>query len=277
MADSIKKRVTTAAVLVALLLAVVLWLPPEATVVALTLVVIMGAWEWSAFLRPSNVWYRLAYVAIIAVMLPLTWRFTQSPGGRDLLLNIALVWWIVALLWVMFAPRWVAAWSAALAGVLALVPAWVALLSLRLDLDRGAEWILFALILVWAADIGAFFIGRKFGRLRLAPSVSPGKTWEGVLGGMVASALVAVLGSWWFGRTFAIPLAQFLPMCLAVVAFSIVGDLTESLLKRFAGVKDSGSLFPGHGGVMDRIDSVTGAAPILLLGLIMLRIPGVHS
>jgi len=221
--------------------------------------------------------YRLGYVALIAVLLPLAWRLTQVPGGRDLLLNIALVWWVIALLWVMLAPRWVAAWSAALAGVLALVPAWVALLSLRLDLERGAEWILFALVLVWAADIGAFFIGRKFGRLRLAPSVSPGKTWEGVLGGMVASALVAVLGSWWFGRTFAIPLAQFLPMCLAVVAFSIVGDLTESLLKRFAGVKDSGSLFPGHGGVMDRIDSVTGAAPILLFGLIMLGIPGVHS
>ena len=277
MADSIKKRVTTAAVLVALLLAVILWLRPEATVVAVTLVVITGAWEWSAFLRPPNMAYRLGYVALIAVLLPLAWRLTQVPGGRDLLLNIALVWWVIALLWVMLAPRWVAAWSAALAGVLALVPAWVALLSLRLDLERGAEWILFALVLVWAADIGAFFIGRKFGRLRLAPSVSPGKTWEGVLDGMVASALVAVLGNWWFGRTFAIPLAQFLPMCLAVVAFSIVGDLTESLLKRFAGVKDSGSLFPGHGGVMDRIDSVTGAAPILLFGLIMLGIPGVHS
>jgi phosphatidate cytidylyltransferase len=277
MADSIKKRVTTAAVLVALLLAVILWLPPEATVAALTLVVLTGAWEWSAFLRPPNVGYRLAYVTLIAILLPLGWQLTQVPGGRDVLLNIALVWWIIALLWVMFAPRRVAPWSAAVAGVFALVPAWVALLSLRLDLERGAEWILFALMLVWAADIGAFFIGRKYGRLRLAPSVSPGKTWEGVLGGMIASALVAVLGSWWFGRTFPIPLAQFLPMCLAVVAFSIIGDLTESLLKRFAGVKDSGSLFPGHGGVMDRIDSVTGAAPILLLGLIMLRIPGVHS
>jgi phosphatidate cytidylyltransferase len=277
MADSIKKRVTTAAVLVAVLLAVILWLPPEATVIAVTLVVLAGTWEWSAFLKPPHVAYRLAYVTVVALLLPLAWKLTQQPGGRNLLLYIALAWWTLALLWVMFAPRWVSVWSAAVAGVLALVPAWVALLSLRLDLQRGAEWILFALILVWAADIGAFFIGRKFGRLRLAPSVSPGKTWEGVLGGMVASALVAVIGSWWFGRTFSIPLGQFLPMCLAVVAFSIVGDLTESLLKRFAGVKDSGSLFPGHGGVMDRIDSVTGAAPILLLGLILLQIPGAHS
>src|SRR5262245_66478133 len=96
MADSIKKRVTTAAVLVALLLAVILWLPPEATVVAVTLVVLVGAWEWSAFLRPPNVAYRLGYVAVIAVLLPLAWRLTQAPGGRDLLLNIALIWWIIA-------------------------------------------------------------------------------------------------------------------------------------------------------------------------------------
>jgi phosphatidate cytidylyltransferase len=150
------------------------------------------------------------------------------------------------------------------------VPAWVALNRLRLDFDRGAEWVLFALILVWVADIGAFFVGRRFGRTRLAPSVSPGKTWEGVVGGTIASALVAVGGSAWFN----IPLLRFLPLCLAVVAFSIVGDLTESLLKRFAGMKDSGSLFPGHGGVMDRIDSVTGAAPILFFGLVAL---GVHA
>jgi len=125
------------------------------------------------------------------------------------------------------------------------------------------------LILVWAADIGAFFVGRRFGRTRLAPNVSPGKTWEGVVGGALASALVAFLGSGWFN----IPVLQFVPLCLAVVAFSIVGDLTESLLKRFAGVKDSGSLFPGHGGVMDRIDSVTAAAPILFFGLVLF---GVH-
>jgi phosphatidate cytidylyltransferase len=104
--------------------------------------------------------------------------------------------------------------------------------------------------------------------LRLAPSVSPGKTWEGVLGGAAGGALVAIAGSGWF----AVPLYAFLPLCLAAVAFSIVGDLTESLLKRFAGIKDSGTLFPGHGGVMDRIDSVTGAAPVLLFGLTVLGV-----
>jgi phosphatidate cytidylyltransferase len=113
-----------------------------------------------------------------------------------------------------------------------------------------------------------FFAGRRFGRLRLAPAVSPGKTWEGVLGGFAASALLAIAGSEWFG----VPVPAFLPLCLAAVAFSVIGDLTESLLKRFAGLKDSGTLFPGHGGVMDRIDSVTGAAPVLLFGLTVLGV-----
>jgi phosphatidate cytidylyltransferase len=268
MAESIKKRVVTAAVLIAVLLVVVLWLPPVATVVALTLLVLAGAWEWAAFLRITRLWQRLAYVAVVAVLLPFVWHYSENVQGLKLVLQIAVVWWIVALGWVMFAPRLVSSSAAAIAGILALVPAWIALARLRIDFERGAEWVLFALVLVQVADIGAFFVGRRFGRRRLAPNVSPGKTWEGVIGGFVASGLVAILGSSHFG----IPLAQFLPLCLAVVAFSIVGDLTESLLKRFAGLKDSGRLFPGHGGVMDRIDSVTAAAPVLFFGLLFIGV-----
>lgn len=268
MAEGIRTRVITAAVLVVILLAVVFWLPPRATTIALTIVVLAGAWEWSAFLRVKNFVMRVAYVAGIGALMWAAWHFTSNPAGRDLVLSIALVWWFLALGWVMFAPRLVSTWAAALAGVLALVPAWVALNRLRLDFDRGAEWVLYALILVWVADIGAFFVGRRFGRRKLAPTVSPGKTWEGVFGGAVASGIVAVFGSSYFG----LPLVPFVGLCLAVVAFSIVGDLTESLLKRFAGVKDSGSLFPGHGGVMDRIDSVTAAAPVLFFGLVLLGV-----
>jgi phosphatidate cytidylyltransferase len=253
----------TALVLAAAMLAIVLWLPPIATVIVLTVGVLFGAWEWSAFLRTPSKFARGAYVAAIAILLGLVWRYTADAAGLDLVLSFALAWWIIALGWIMFAPRKVAVWSAALAGVCALVPAWLALMRLRLNLPNGAEWMLFVLILVWVADMGAFFFGGRYGRLHLAPAVSPGKTWEGVLGGALLSSVVAVCGSVWFH----IPLAFFLPLCLTAVAFSIVGDLTESLLKRFAGIKDSGSVFPGHGGVMDRIDSVTGAAPVLLFGL----------
>ena len=268
MAESIKKRVATAAVLIVALLVVVLWLPAKATVVALTIVVLAGAWEWSAFLKLTRLWQRLLYVAVVAVLLPLVWIYAERAEGLRVVLQIAVVWWVVALGWVMFAPRLVSSSAAAIAGILALVPAWLALARLRGDSQVGAEWVLFTLVLVQVADIGAFFVGRRFGRHRLAPNVSPGKTWEGVIGGLIASALVAIIGSSRFG----IPLVQFLALCLAVVAFSIVGDLTESLLKRFAGLKDSGRLFPGHGGVMDRIDSVTAAAPVLFYGLLLLGV-----
>jgi phosphatidate cytidylyltransferase len=266
--ESLRKRVATAAVLIALLLVVLFWLPAAATVVVLTLAVLMGAWEWSAFLKWADPRARSAFVGLIAVLLPAAWLATRTPAGLGALLGAALLWWLVALVWIVVAPRAVRPWSAALAGILSLVPAWLALTRLRLEAQHGAQWVLFALLLVWMADIGAYFFGRRFGRVRLAPAVSPGKTWEGALGGLFASGIVAVIGSAWFR----LPLEQFLVLCLAAVAFSIVGDLTESLLKRFAGMKDSGTLFPGHGGVMDRIDSVTGAAPVLLLGLTFLGV-----
>ncbi|MGH8308750.1 MAG: phosphatidate cytidylyltransferase [Steroidobacteraceae bacterium] len=263
----LKTRIVTAAILASLLLMVVLWLPRGATVAALSVAVLAGAWEWSAFLRASHVWTRVAYVVFVAALLPLAWNLSATRQGLDAILIAALIWWTLALVWIAFAPRRVTPIAAALAGVLALVPAWVALVRI-LYLDLGTQWLLFALVLVWTADIGAFFFGRRYGRVQLAPAVSPGKTWEGAIGGIAASALVAIVGSHWFG----VPVAKFLPLCLAAVAFSIVGDLTESLLKRYAGVKDSGSVFPGHGGVMDRIDSVTGAAPVLLLGLTALGV-----
>ena len=268
MAGGVKTRVITAVVLAAMLLMVVLLLPPVATVVVLTAAVLAGAWECSAFLRTLSTPMRVIYVAAIAVLLLVVWRITADPAVRNAILLLATAWWIGAFAWIAVAPRRVNLWSAALTGVLALVPAWIALMRMRLDLPRGAEWMLFLLVLVWAADIGAFFSGKRFGRLRLAPAVSPGKTWEGVLGGVAASAVVAVVGSAWFD----VPLGVFLPLCMAAVVFSIVGDLTESLLKRFAGIKDSGTLFPGHGGVMDRIDSVTGAAPVFFFGLTLLGV-----
>lgn len=266
--ESLRKRVATAAVLIALLLVVLFWLPAAATVGLLTLVVLMGAWEWSAFLKWTRPWPRAAYVGLVGVFLPLAWRITRTPAGMAALLGGALLWWLIALVWIVAAPRRVRSWSAGLAGLLSLVPAWLALVRLRLGAPLGAEWVLFALVLVWMADIGAYFCGRRLGRRRLAPAVSPGKTWEGAIGGLAASAIVAAAGAAWFR----LPLVPFLLLCLAAVAFSIVGDLTESLLKRFAGMKDSGTLFPGHGGVMDRIDSVTGAVPVLLLGLTFLGV-----
>ena len=155
---------------------------------------------------------------------------------------------------------------AAVAGPLALVPTWLALTRMAENWPHGRTWTLFVLLLAFAADIGAFFAGRSFGRVKLAPRVSPGKTWEGVIGGMLLSLAVAWGGAAWFGM----PALRFLPLCLLAAAFSVVGDLTESLFKRASGLKDSGTLIPGHGGVLDRIDSTLAATPVLVTGLIWL-------
>jgi phosphatidate cytidylyltransferase len=147
-----------------------------------------------------------------------------------------------------------------------LVPAFVALA--RLDRAsgepmRGPAIVLWLVLLVIAADIGAFFVGRSLGKRKLAPLVSPGKTWEGALGGLAAVALVAWGGAAYFG----LPAPQCVAFGCAVGIFSVIGDLTESMFKRSAGLKDSGALLPGHGGILDRIDSVTAAAPLYALGL----------
>jgi len=265
--DALRQRVLTAVVLAAALLVIVLYLPPRAWTVAVTAMLFAGAWEWSAFLRLPSRALRIAYVAGVGALAYLAWRVSLTPPGREVVLGIGVLWWLAALLWIVFAPHSVSRWSAALAGALALVPAWLALVRLR-ELPHGERWMLFAFVLVFMADIAAFFFGRIYGRVRLAPEVSPSKTWEGVLGGAAVSAVVAIAGGIWFH----IALVVFVPLCLATVGFSVVGDLTESLLKRFAGVKDSGTVFPGHGGVMDRIDSITGAAPVWLLGLTLLGV-----
>ncbi len=267
MSDSLRARIVTAAVLIALLLVVLFALPPVATECVLGLTLLLGAWEWSAFCKLRRPWLRGAYVLAVAVAMGLAWRLSRTRAGLELLLGAAVLWWLVALAWLTLAPR-VRRGSAAIAGICSLAPAGVALARLRLQGERGAEWVLFCLLVVWMADIGAYFVGRRFGRRPLAPRISPHKTWEGVLGGMLTCIPVAVAGSFWFS----VPLGRLVALCLAAAGFSIVGDLTESLLKRFAGVKDSGRLFPGHGGVMDRIDSLTGALPVLLLGLTVMGV-----
>ena len=264
-----RARVLTAALMAAIVIGVLLRLPPSAGDVLVTLVMLLGALEWSALLRAAAP-LKATYVAMVALCLWLIWPLTSSAAALQPLLWLALLWWLVALAWIMFAPQRAPRVAMAAAGLLALVPAWAAIIVLRNGRPDGGTWTLFGLAMIVAADTGAFFAGRRFGRLRLAARVSPGKTWEGVIGGVLLTALVGVLGS----RVLHVDALTFLPVALAVAAFAVIGDLIESLIKRSAGVKDSGTLVPGHGGVLDRIDSLTAAAPILLLGLYWL---GVYS
>jgi len=231
----------------------------------LSVIVLLGALEWSNFIGGQRA-MRIGYVLLVAALC----YFGQDlPSAQfRLMLLASLVWWCMALLWIAYGSKRVPALIAALAGLFVLVPTWLVLVRIDAYWPRGAQWTLFILALAFGCDTGAYFAGHRFGRVKLAPSISPGKTWEGVFGGVALAAVLGVAGGLWFHQ----PLGVFVPLCLAAAGFSIVGDLLESLLKRSSGLKDSGRIFPGHGGVLDRIDSVTAAAPIIALGLLWLGV-----
>jgi len=262
----LRTRVFTAAVLACILLAGLFLLSPSWAVLAFGAVFTIGAWEWGGFGALRGVPSRLIYAAAGALMLLLAWRWTAEPAHLKLLLGAACAWWVIAFLWLSVIPARHHPVLVLLCGLPVLVPAFVALARLQITSSgfaRGPEVVLWLVLLVIASDIGAYFAGRNWGRLKLAPRVSPGKTWEGALGGLLVVALVAWCGAVYFGLP---PMAVVAFGC-AVGIFSIIGDLTESMFKRAAGLKDSGALLPGHGGLLDRIDSVTAAAPLYALGL----------
>jgi len=234
----------------------------------MTVFFVAGALEWSGFVGARRLGARLAYVLALAAVAWCARAYLASTADFERLMSAAALWWLIALLWVGLAPGRVNAAGAALAGMLALVPTWVSLLRVIESSPRGGQWALFIMIVAFGADIGAFFAGRAYGRIKLAPRVSPAKTWEGVIGGLLLATVLGIGGAYWFGE----PLGLFVPVCIATAAFSVVGDLTESMLKRSVGMKDSGRLLPGHGGILDRIDSVTAAAPVFTLGLLWLGV-----
>jgi phosphatidate cytidylyltransferase len=264
----LRTRILTAAILACLLLAGLFLLPAPWTVLAFGAVFTIGAWEWSAFGALRGMPPRLGYAAASAVLLFLAWRWTADPAHLLLLLGAACVWWAIAFLWLSLVPTRHLPGLVLVCGFAVLVPAFVALARLQIATQaqgfaRGPQIVLWLVLLVIASDIGAYFAGRRWGRLKLAPRVSPGKTWEGALGGLLMVALVA----WGGAAYFDLPKLAVVTFGCAVGIFSIIGDLTESMFKRAAGLKDSGALLPGHGGLLDRIDSVTAAAPLYALGL----------
>lgn len=252
-----KQRIITAVIALLVLLLVLFVAPQQVAMLVIVAVMLAGAWEWSAFLKLSGNVGRVFYVIAIGAMLA---SVSFLAIDASLIFKISMVAWVAALIWVFFFPTPIPAVVRWLAGPLVLVPLYLALVTLY---KVGPMTLLFALLIVWVADSGAFFAGKTLGRVKLAPSISPGKTWEGVIGGLLAVVLLTLLRSIWVDTD----LAVFVPFCLAIACLSIVGDLTVSMFKRTAGLKDSGSLFPGHGGVLDRIDSVAAAAPMFALGL----------
>lgn len=273
----LKQRVLTALVLVPLVIWVTLALPAPWFGLLLAVLVAFGAWEWAGFANLERQAPRLAYAAVVLVGIGLVaLGMSAAPPLRELVLVLGLAWWLLSLHWIARFPavnRLLEGRTGRLiSGVIILVVAWAAVASLHASPLHGPRFVIFLLALVWVADTAAYFAGRRWGSRRLAPAVSPGKTWEGVWGALFATALVAGAAGHWYGLAPA-GVIGFILLCEVTVAFSIVGDLVESLFKRMAGLKDSGGLLPGHGGVLDRVDSLTAAAPVFLLGLWLLRIP----
>lgn len=265
----LKQRVITALVLVLSLLAAIVWLPASGFAALVFLVFAIGAWEWTALSGVANRYARAAYVAFIVGM-----GLLLSMLGQQLIkvvLFSAVIWWLEALMLICQYPRpnplMNKPVSVLLVGLPALVPCLLAITSLgHLPGDRRF-YVLWFIALVASADIGAYFAGKAFGHTRLAPEVSPNKTWEGFGGGLLATCVVAVVG---IHMEPASALANVNTVVVVVAAallaaLSVVGDLFESLLKRQRNLKDSGSLLPGHGGVMDRLDSITAALPFYVL------------
>jgi phosphatidate cytidylyltransferase len=262
----LRTRVLTALVLAGILLTGLFVLPPHSTVLLFGAVFTLGAWEWAGFasLKGAQRWL---YTGLIALSLLFGWFWSAQGEHLFWLLAAACGWWIVALLWLSLAPARHQAALTLVCGLPVLVPAFLAVARLQVTtrgIARGPQIVLWLVLLVIAADIGAYFAGRSLGRRKLAPRVSPGKTVEGAVGGLVLVAAVAGAAA----AHFSLPALSAVIFGCAVGICSIVGDLTESMFKRAAGLKDSGSLLPGHGGLLDRIDGFTAAAPLYALGLL---------
>ncbi|WP_166359985.1 phosphatidate cytidylyltransferase [Pseudomonas akapageensis] len=257
----LKERIITALILLPIALCGFFLLEGAGFALFIGLVVTLGAWEWARLAGFESQSFRTGYAAIIAVLLFL---LHLLPELAPWVLGASVLWWLTATYLVLTYPGTSEKWSSAacklLIGLLILLPAWQGLVLIK-QWQLGNWLIMAVMVLVWGADIGAYFSGKAFGKRKLAPQVSPGKSWEGLYGGLILSlvitTVVAVHRDW-----SAANLLQGLFGAAVVVLASVVGDLTESMFKRRSGIKDSSNLLPGHGGVLDRIDSLTAAIPV---------------
>lgn len=268
------QRIIAAAILAPLVVLIVLLASNGVFALIAALAFLGAGWEWTRLAGLKSVATRGTMLVVLAIVFALIWRL-RSPALWSLLLVAGVAWWLLACGWLRHfafgaAPTGENRNIKLLAGAFVIVPAWVALVQIHDENHvHGHIWALLALLIVWAADIGAYFSGRQFGRRKLAPQISPGKTWAGAWGALVAGVLVLLIGGWLLGVRGA-PMLGLAVLAVVTVTASIVGDLLESLMKRHAQMKDSGSLIPGHGGLMDRLDSVFAALPVFALGLLLL-------
>ena len=278
----LKERILSAIVMVIAVLAAIFLLSPLPLTIIVTVVVSLGMWEWAQFVGfktpVSRMLIALVTGAILLLLILANTNYINATkfitDGTAPVLFIGCIWWIFALALVVSYPKSASLWMKSVVakfifGLATLLPFLIGFLALRFyhynqAPYQGTYLLLYVCLLVWGADSGAYFFGRTFGKRKLAPKVSPGKSWEGALGGLLTSSIIAFAflkfaSTDVFGREF--NTTYFILVSVATVAISILGDLAESMFKRQAGIKDSSNLIPGHGGILDRIDSLTAAIP----------------
>lgn len=268
------QRILTAIVLIPLVIIALFFAPLSIFSYLIIAVCALATWEWSHFLGMVEKTQKAIFMVLIISLLALLYLIPNDLLLKGKLFTyiicLSIVWWLIALLLVISYPQSAKYWSKSiliklLFALFTLIPFYISMLELRsinYDIDRytGAVWLLYVFVLVWATDTGAYFAGRAIGKHKLAVKVSPGKTIEGFIGGVSLAILVSMLV--YLTGYFAISFINFLISSLLAILVSVLGDLTESMFKREAGIKDSGNLIPGHGGILDRIDSLTAAVPV---------------
>ena len=285
----LKQRIITALILAPLAIMAIFYLPLAYFSGLLLAIMAIGAWEWGPLMGFENKRRRAAFVATnVAIIAAIWFYFPPSSIWIDdksvqapviYMLWISVGWWLLSAVLTFAYPRCSSFWSShrsirGIFGWLTLVPTWLAFMVIRsseyqLQQYHGAQLLMALFIMVWSADVGAYFVGKSIGKRKLMPNVSPGKTLEGFLGGVVFACVLALVAGVlldWNGRQFALVLG----LTAVITTISVLGDLNESMFKRQAGVKDSGSILPGHGGMLDRIDSLTATAPIFALSYVLI-------
>jgi len=280
----LKQRIITAAILAPLTILAIFYLPLDKFAALFMAVMAIGAWEWGPLMGFANKRRRIAFVVATIILisalwytLPLLqlWSVTgELHSGVSLILWTAVAWWLLSAMLTFLYPRYSKFWSShrsirGIFGWLTLIPTWLAFMVLRSndynqDPYHGAQLIMFLFLMVWSADVGAYFVGKSIGKHKLLPNVSPGKTLEGFIGGVVCACIFVAIAGYsldWKAQQFTLALV----VTAIITTVSVLGDLNESMFKRQAGIKDSGSILPGHGGILDRIDSLTATAPIFAL------------
>lgn len=278
----LKQRILTAIVLVSFILWSILSFSTPMFSAVLGLFVVIAAWEWSKLVGFKHVLLRLFFVIVVAASIAaLGVAGKEYPQAGNVILTLAVIWWSVCgMIIVKNITVFISSASRVLPGIIVglvvLVPPWYALAWIHGSEKFGPLYVIFVIALIALADSGAYFSGRKWGSRKLAPQISPGKTWEGVWGASVVVLIASLAAGYFLLGITQLYLGLFAVLCLVTFVFTVLGDLFESMMKRQAGVKDSGQILPGHGGVLDRIDSITAAAPVFVAGLLVLEQLNLH-